>query len=149
MRRKSLEFQELFLRDINIVKEEVNQFEKEEDLWKDYPGINNCAGNLVLHLCGNLQHFIGTELGNTGYERERDLEFSAKNISRSDLLNLIDDTYSSVEKTFDQIEDEALDDLYPSTFRDESISTFKMITHIYAHLSYHLGQINYYRRLHS
>jgi uncharacterized damage-inducible protein DinB len=149
MRRKSLELQFLFLRDIKTLKEELNLFPSDESLWKDYKGISNSAGNLILHLCGNLEHFIGTVLGNTGYIREREKEFSDKNISISELNQLIDAAYTSVEKTFDHLEDETFDDLYPETFRNESISCYQMLTHIYAHLSYHLGQVNYYRRLHT
>jgi len=149
MQRKSIELQHLYLRDINIVKDELNKFPSDESLWKDYEGINNCAGNLILHICGNIQHFIGTNLGHTGYIRERDKEFSDKDASIVELNKLIDETYHAVEKTFDQLEDESFNDLYPETFRNESISCYQMLTHIYAHLSYHLGQINYYRRLHT
>ena len=61
-------------------------YKNEEDVWKIKEGISNSAGNLTLHLLGNLNHFIGATLGNTGYVRERDKEFSLKNIPRIQLV---------------------------------------------------------------
>jgi len=148
MRRRTLELQKLYLRDLDTVKSELSKFSSEEALWKDYDGINNCAGNLILHICGNLQHFIGAVIGDSGFERQRDLEFSRKNVSVDELTLLIETTYKSVEIAFDKLDDEVLDDSYPAHFRYETISYFEMLTHLYGHLNYHLGQVNYYRRLH-
>lgn len=139
----------LFEKDLLKVKEEVIAFSDEGSLWKNYPGINNCAGNLVLHICGNLQHFIGAILGNTGYKRQRDLEFSKKNVSREEMLADLDKTLQVVGDSLHNLSNDVLNGDYPIPFVDQQVSTKQLLIHLYGHLNYHLGQINYYRRLHS
>lgn len=139
----------LITRDLSKVRDEVNEFADEGSLWKDYPGINNCAGNLVLHICGNLQHFVGTTLGNTGYVRQRDQEFSRKNVSRDELLGELDKTMQVIEETLQNLSNDVLNGNYPVPFGDRTISTKQLLIHLLGHLNYHLGQINYYRRMNS
>jgi hypothetical protein len=69
-----------FLRDLEKLKTEISSFKDESNLWKISGDIKNSAGNLCLHLCENLQHFIGAVLGNSGCVRNRDAEFSRKNV---------------------------------------------------------------------
>ena len=71
---------QLFLRDLDKLKTEITSFKDEKKIWEISGDIKNSAGNLCLHLCGNLQHFIGAVLGNSGYVRNRDAEFSRKNV---------------------------------------------------------------------
>ena len=71
---------EIFERDLNKVKQEISSYTDEKAIWKTIEGISNSAGNLALHICGNLRHFVGNTLGNSGYIRQRDLEFSSKDI---------------------------------------------------------------------
>ncbi len=137
----------MYERDLLRVKDELNAYADEEAIWKSHEGINNSAGNLVTHICGCIQHFIGAVLGNTGYQRQRDLEFSIKNVSREDLLVEIDTTIRIVNETLDFIPEEILNGDYPILFREKTIGTRPMLIHLYGHLSYHLGQINYYRRM--
>src|SRR5688500_18369221 len=94
---------ELFERDLKKLKEELKLY-NQEDLWKIAPGTANSGGNLILHLAGNLRHFIGAVLGNTGYIRQRDLEFSEKNVSKSDLEALIDITIQEVNDTLSKLD---------------------------------------------
>ena len=77
---------EIFERDLQKLITEINLYNDEDNLWLVKEGISNSAGNLCLHLIGNLNHFIGASLGNTGYVRHRDDEFNLKNIPRQDLL---------------------------------------------------------------
>ena len=82
----------LFIRDLNILKSEIESYENESDIWKTQKGITNSAGNLCLHIIGNLNTYIGAQYGKTGYIRNRPLEFSLKDISRAELLSKIEET---------------------------------------------------------
>src|SRR5437016_2991371 len=87
----------LFERDLNKLTEEINQYPDDSSLWLTKEGIKNSGGNLCLHLTGNLQHFIGAVLGDSGYIRNRDAEFTLKNISKLKLLNEISNTKVAVK----------------------------------------------------
>ncbi|NJE06923.1 DUF1572 domain-containing protein, partial [Thermococcus sp. M36] len=105
------------------------------------------AGNLCLHLIGNLNTYIGKELGNTGYVRDRPLEFSAKHVPRHELIDKIDDVAAIVAETMQHVSEDTLAKEYPVVVFQEPSSTEFMLIHLATHLSYHLGQINYHRRL--
>ncbi|HEY4797796.1 MAG TPA: DUF1572 family protein [Bacteroidia bacterium] len=136
-----------YLRDLNKLKEEIASYKNENDLWVVKGDINNSAGNLALHLTGNLKHFIGALLGNTGYVRNRDKEFADKNIPRPTLLKEIDDMISILEKTLSGIKEEDLGKEYPAPFLGEKRTIGYLLLTLLMHLNYHLGQINYHRRL--
>ncbi len=140
-------FTQLFNRDIEKLKTEISSYTSEESLWEISGEIKNSGGNLCLHLCGNLQHFIGALLGNSGYERNRDAEFSRKNIPVIDLLKEIDETKNIVDKTLNSLNEEILGKTYPVNKYGEEMTTGYFLLHLFGHLSYHLGQINYHRRL--
>ena len=134
-------------RDLNKLKEEISSYRDENNLWVVSGDIKNSAGNLCLHLCGNLQHFLGAVLGNTGYIRNRELEFSQKNVSRKDLLKSIDDTKEVVDKVISGMTDGDLYKNYPIDFFEKNPPVHFVILQLLVHLDYHLGQINYHRRL--
>ena len=137
----------LFIRDLNRLKKEINLYSSEENLWVIDKEISNSGGNLCFHLIGNLKTFIGRELGDTGYVRQRDLEFSAKNIPRIELLNEIDETISIIESTISKLSDEDLSNDYPLIVFKGKMTVGYFLIHLHSHLNYHLGQINYHRRL--
>lgn len=137
----------LFTRDLNKLSEEVKLYPNEESLWRVADGIANSGGNLCLHLCGNLQHFVGTILGNTGYVRNRDAEFSEKNIARQSLLEEIERTKQAIEKTLPTLQPDQLHATYPVEVFGKPMTTLYFLMHLSAHLGYHLGQVNYHRRL--
>lgn len=138
----------LFERDLDNLKKELMAYEDESQLWLVEGAIANSAGNLVLHLCGNLKHFIGAVLGGSGYIRERDREFGDKNVSRSAMATSIDETLEVVLNTLDSLTDEDLDKIYEvRVFNNKPITTHIFLLHLSGHLMYHLGQINYHRRL--
>jgi uncharacterized damage-inducible protein DinB len=138
---------ELFQRDIHKLSEEVKLYSAEPALWKIEKNIANSAGNLCLHIVGNLNTYIGATLGNTGYVRHRDLEFSLKNVPRAEMLEKIENTREMVKKILDNLTDAALQEEYPLLVLQEKTSTGFFLTHLLAHLNYHLGQVNYHRRL--
>ncbi|MCO4291559.1 DUF1572 domain-containing protein [Solitalea sp. MAHUQ-68] len=137
----------LFNRDLKRLKEEIELYTNEADLWKVKGQINNSAGNLCLHLIGNLNTYIGKELGNTGYVRNRELEFSLKDVSRKDLMEKIEDTISVVNRTLDNLNADLLETEYPILVFDQKTTSEYLLVHLTTHLAYHLGQINYHRRL--
>ncbi|MTI21927.1 DinB family protein [Fulvivirga sp. RKSG066] len=136
----------LFDRDLDRLKSEVELID-DKNLWKACSGVTNCAGNLTLHLCGNLKHFIGSVLGQTGYIRERDKEFSDKNISKNDLYKNIEETKRVIKATLTKVSPEDLQSIYPMPRWDQEISVEFFLIHLHSHLNYHLGQINYIRRI--
>jgi uncharacterized damage-inducible protein DinB len=138
---------EIYERDLSRLKNEIELYRDEDSLWIVRNEISNSAGNLCLHLIGNLQHFIGAVLGDSGYERDRDSEFSSKDISQNQLIANIEETKKIVNKTLNNLPDEMLDSDFPATKRGEIVKTDFMLLHLLTHLNYHLGQINYHRRL--
>ena len=138
---------EFFERDLLKVRAEIDLYEKESDLWVIREGISNSAGNLALHLVGNLNHFIGATLGNSGYIRQRDEEFALKNIARETLLSMLDETIVVVSNTLQRLSASDLNKDFPLEKHGKTVSNVHMLLHLLTHLSYHLGQINYHRRL--
>lgn len=138
---------EVFERDLNKLKDEIKAYDNEEKLWASPEGISNSAGNLTLHLIGNLNHFIGALLGNTGYVRNRDAEFTLKNIPRTVLMTDIEKTIDVVNSTITGLNDEQLKEIFPQDKWNQHNTTGFLLTHLATHLNYHLGQINYHRRL--
>ena len=138
---------QLFQRDLEKLKTEINSYKDEKRLWEVSGDTKNSAGNLCLHICGNLQHFIGATLGNSGYERKRDLEFSKKNVPVEEMVEEIDKTLQVVKQALSELKEEKLDEIFPINVFGEEMTTRFFLTHLTTHLSYHLGQINYQRRL--
>ena len=138
---------ELYERDLGKLRSEIEAYPNEADIWKTGGDITNPAGNLCLHLNGNLQHFFGAVLGGTDYVRNRDAEFSSKNVSRHELLAGIDSTRSVVKTTLEKMTDEDFAAVYPIEVFGGPITTGFFLTHLATHLNWHLGQINYHRRL--
>jgi uncharacterized damage-inducible protein DinB len=137
----------LFRRDLTKLSAEIELYNNEQDLWLLKNKINNAAGNLSLHIIGNLNHFIGAVLGKTGYIRQRDLEFSVKDIPKAALLKDIESTKVMVETVLSGLNEEDLKKDYPLMVFNETMTTEYFLTHLTTHLAYHLGQINYHRRL--
>ena len=137
----------LLIRDLEKLKQEISAYQHEENLWRIEKHILNSAGNLCLHLIGNLNTYIGTQLGSTGYLRNREEEFSLKNIPRERLVRKIDNTIIMIEQTFDQIPSDQLSNIHPGETPFNEVVTQHFLVHLAMHLAYHLGQINYHRRL--
>lgn len=139
-------FAELFERDITKLKEELNSFKDEANIWNTLPGVTNTAGNLSLHLIGNLNHFISATLGHTGYVRQRDLEFSTKGTPRATLVAELDAALIIVKQVLDSLSQEQLQQPFPFEIFGKRETEFYLL-HFYGHLAYHLGQVNYLRRM--
>lgn len=137
----------IFQQDLLRLRKEIESYKSEKNIWKTSEGISNAAGNLCLHLIGNLNTYIGATLGKTGYVRNRDLEFSLKDIAKEELLQKIDATMNVVEASLTGLRPEQLQEAYPLVIWDKPMTTEYTLIRLTAHLSYHLGQVNYHRRL--
>ena len=138
---------QLYDRDLTLLATEVNLYPSDESLWKMLPGTTNSGGNLVLHLCGNLRHFIGFRLGQVDYRRDRPAEFASRGLSRGELLALIELARQAVATALSTIPAARLDELYPEEVLGAPMAVGFFLIHLDGHLRYHTGQINYHRRL--
>lgn len=129
------------------LKNEINNYTHKERVWEVENQISNSGGTLAWHLIGNLNHFIGAALGNTGYVRQRDKEFSDRNIPTSKLMKEVDELAYRVKSIVSGLTDEQLFGEYPLKDGKSGKITVQRLVYVLAHLNYHLGQINYHRRL--
>jgi hypothetical protein len=137
----------LYKRDLLQLRKEVEAFKDESNLWRLEGEIKNTAGNLALHLAGNLQHFIGHVLGGSDYQRDREYELTAKNVSRDDLIKEIDAAIATLENVVPKLDESAFNQPYPIKIALGDFTIFQMLVHLQGHLNYHLGQVNYLRRI--
>jgi hypothetical protein len=137
----------LFKRDLAKLKTEIELYRTESTIWAIDAEIANSAGNLCLHLIGNLNTYIGAVIGKTGYIRERELEFSLKDVPRQELIKKIEDTIGVIDQAMSDFASEQFDQEYPLEVLGGETTTGYFLVHLAAHLSYHLGQVNYHRRL--
>ena len=136
----------LFQRDLAALRREVEAYPDDALPWREIAGLTNAGGTLALHLAGNLQHYIGAILGRTGYIRDRPAEFSRRGVSRAELCAEIDATQRVVRETLMKLSPAQLAAPYPETLAKHHFSTGDLLIHLAAHLSYHLGQVDYHRR---
>jgi uncharacterized damage-inducible protein DinB len=138
---------DLYERDLNKLIEEINLFKKEKDVWKIKGDVKNSAGNLTLHLLGNLNHFIGRTLAHTDYIRKREDEFSLKDVPREQLIEQINSLKEVIKDTLQKLSDEEMKKQFPLKIGEQEFTTETLLIFLLAHLNYHLGQVNYLRRM--
>lgn len=138
---------QLYENDLNKVIKEIELYENDEDLWKLDKEITNSGGNLALHLIGNINHFFGANLGGTDFKRKRDLEFADKNISRDEIVAGLKNAVEVLHITLSNLSESDLQKDYPEELGGKVHKTETIIFYMLTHLNYHLGQINYHRRL--
>jgi len=137
----------ILLRDLAVIADEVRQTD-EQFLWKSLPGIINPVGTIALHLCGNIRHFIGAQLGHTGYVRNRDAEFSNHQLTKQYLLDEISATIQETDTVLSSVDESLLESEMPDPpphHKGRSVAFFLM--QLSCHLSRHTGQMNYLRRM--
>jgi len=137
----------ILVRELTSLRQEIEAYPSDADLWRVVPGITNSAGTLALHLAGNLQHFVGSILGGTPYVRNRDAEFSAHGLSKAQLVAQVADAISAVEQTFLRLGPTDLESEYPEAVAKVRLNTGDFLIHLASHLAYHLGQVDYHRRI--
>ena len=137
----------IVVRELRSLGREIEAYEDEKSLWAVPPGIANSAGTLALHLAGNLQSFVGAILGDTGYVRDRQAEFERRDVSRTELLAELEKTIEAVDSTLINLADDTLTRPFPLTFGVLEVTTGDFLNHLVAHLAFHVGQVDYHRRL--
>ncbi len=138
----------IFQRDLEKLKKEINAYQEEAQLWIVDKDIKNCGANLCLHIVGNLNTYIGADLGDTGYVRQRDLEFAQKDVPRATLIAMVNNTQAMIDQTLKQLAVERLEEKsHRSTSSHKEMTIGFFLMHLATHLAYHLGQVNYHRRL--
>ena len=141
------ELANFYERDISKLIEEINLFKNEEDLWRTASSVKNSCGNLVLHIIGGMNYLIGTTLAHTEYVRDRDQEFIQKNVERKELVAKLEELITMINQTLNSLTPEQMENEYPIFFDKPKTSVSYVLVQLLAHLNYHLGQVNYLRRI--
>lgn len=137
----------LLARELRTFQREIESYADEALLWASHPALPNTGGTLALHAAGNLQHFVGAVLGNTGYVRDRDAEFARRDVPREEVLRELTAAIRAVEAVVPGLAPEVLDDWYPLPVAKRRVRTGEFLVHLLSHLAYHLGQLDYHRRM--
>ncbi len=136
----------ILTRELEALAREVELFPDDDSLWRTLPGVANSAGNLALHACGNLSHFVGAVLGGTGYVRDRPAEFATRAGRREDVARRLRETAEVVGKALSRLPESALADPYPEPHDGVQLPVGRFLLHLCVHLAFHLGQAGYLRR---
>lgn len=134
-------------RELRSLRLELEAYPDEQLIWALPPGLPNSAGTLALHLAGNLRHYVGALLGGTGYVRNRDEEFAAREVPRAVLLAQISEAEAAIASTLPHLSDEQMSLPFAEPIRDQHLTTRELLVQLAVHLAYHLGQVSYHRRL--
>jgi len=137
----------LLLRELATFRREVELFPDDESLWRTAPGVTNSAGNLALHIAGNLRHFVGAVLGNTGYVRDRDAEFGTREGTRAMVVVALTAAEADVTNAFAKLDDAALAQPFPMPPKGVEVTSQRWLMHLASHAAFHLGQAGYLRRI--
>jgi hypothetical protein len=137
----------LFRRDLAKFSKQIETFPTDEALWQTLPGVTNAGGNLALHIEGNLREFVGRQLGGLPYQRNRPLEFSSREGSRAELSARLAKVSESIPAAIEKLTADQLESEYPEVVLDRATSTQEFLVHLYGHLNWHLGQVDYLRRM--
>ncbi|MCB9496222.1 MAG: DUF1572 family protein [Fibrobacteria bacterium] len=136
----------LLLRDLDAFSREIAAFPDDTSPWERVPGFPNSAGNLALHVAGNLLHFIGSQLGGTDYHRDRDLEFRRDSGTRGEILEDLGKARSIVDTILPRLDEQKIQAPYPLPFEGQTLTTGAFLLRLGVHLGYHLGQASVIRR---
>ena len=136
----------LLVREIDTLVREVSLMPTDESLWQTIGGVTNSVGTLALHCAGNLQHYVGAHLGRSGYVRDRPREFSARGLSRDEVVAELRRAREAVERALSSLPDTALEGEFPEAIGGRMLPTRLFLLHIAAHLAFHVGQAGYLRR---
>lgn len=134
-------------RDLRALAREVAAYPDDAAVWRDVPGLPNPAGVLARHLAGNIRHYVGTALGGGTYVRDRTDEFAARGASRAAIVAEVEAALADVQRVIPALGAAQLDAELPVPVGGHAVGTRRFLLHLGAHLAYHLGQIDYHRRV--
>lgn len=137
----------ILLRDLDTLEDQLRRYPDEEQIWAQLGEIPNSAGTLALHLTGNIQHYIGAVLGGSGYVRDRPGEFADRGVPKAELLTRIDAARAAVQECLGNLEPGRLDERFPVPIGGASLPIGRQLLHFATHFAYHLGQLDYHRRV--
>lgn len=137
----------MLLRELRGLRREIEAYPDDDAIWAAAPGIANSCGTLVLHLAGNLRLYAGHVIGGIAYERDRPREFAARGLSRAELLHELDAAMEAVDRALPQATAKVLAREFPLPIGTVRVNTQEFLLHCAAHLAYHLGQVDYHRRM--
>lgn len=137
----------LLTRELRTLQREIDAYASDEQVWRSHPALPNAAGTLALHAAGNLQHFLGAVIGKSGYVRDRDGEFSRRDVPRSELSRELGAAIDTVERVAPLLTEATLESWYPIPVANRRVRTGEFLLHLSVHLAYHLGQVDYHRRI--
>lgn len=137
----------ILTRELRALARELKAYPDDDAVWRTFPGVLNSAGTLVLHLTGNIQHYVGAVLGGTTYRRDRAAEFARREVPRRELAEEIERAIAAVHDALPHLAEEALHGDYPRAVADRTVATDEFLLHLVSHLSWHLGQVDYHRRM--
>lgn len=141
------DFLTLYTKALDNVIREIETYTTPQVIWKKDHQVNNSAGTLALHICGNLLYFIGNGLGSTGYARNREAEFSTVGLSQTELVKQLTETKHVLQNTLNTMNESDLQHPYRLETPFGPVSNELLLLYLLAHLNYHGGQISYHRRL--
>lgn len=136
----------MLLRELAAMTRMIELYPDDASVWREAAGVPNRGGTLVLHCCGNLRHYVGGQIGGSGYARDRDAEFTRRGVPRDELLRLIGVTADEVDRALADVRDSDLDGDFPEIVAGQRIAARELLMHVCSHLAYHLGQLDYHRR---
>lgn len=137
----------IICRELRALERELNAYQSEDQVWALPPGLPNSGGTLALHAAGNLRHFIGSVLGSTPYVRDRDAEFGRRGVPRPELIDGLHLADNAVRETLDQFDPAKMTERYPLLVANRRVVTGDFLTHLAVHLAYHVGQVDFHRRI--
>jgi len=113
-----------------------------EQIWHRPFPYGNSIGNLILHLTGNLNYYIGAQMAGSGYVRHRDLEFTDHGKPKDELLRDFDEAIATAVSTISTQSDADWSTPYDAERRDGS-TRFAQVLACAGHAYHHVGQIIY------
>ena len=137
----------LVLRELRTLRRELELYPSDEALWALPTGIANSGGTLAVHVLGNLRHYIGARLGGTAYVRDRPAEFSVRGVPRAEIIEEIGRAEDDVRTALERLAVSRLDEPYADVVGGYAVETGDFLAQVAVHLAYHLGQLDYHRRL--
>jgi hypothetical protein len=137
----------MLARDLRALVREIRAYPTDADLWRAVPGLPNPAGVLARHLAGNIRHYIGTALGAGSYVRDREDEFAGRAATRASVIAEVEAACADVARVLPSLTPSQLDAVLPVPVGGHRVGTRRFLLHLSAHLAYHLGQVDYHRRV--
>jgi hypothetical protein len=129
----------IMIRELQGLKSELLAYQNQGDIWRSVPGLPNTAGTIALHVAGSLQHFVGAQLGDSGFVRDREAEFSRRDVSVAEIVGELDQTIAALDETFASLEEGATDRPFPQEIAGVRPTVGEFLVHHVAHLLRHRG----------